>query len=180
VSFVLRAGGTADLRYGDLARSLSTNMPVAELRPGQEVLTAVRGAVLQLRQSKSMVIDPDDPDSRSVGSFFMNPQLTAAEFDRLTEVWRQIGDGSAVAGYPFPKGVKVPAGWLVERAGFAKGFTRDGAGISANHALALVNRGGTTRALLALADDIRSTVLTKFGVRLEPEPVIVPGERTGR
>jgi len=176
VSFVLRAGGTADLRYGEIARSLSNDLPVAELRPGQEVLSAVRGAVLKLRQSKSMVIDPDDPDSRSVGSFFMNPHLTQSQFDTLSGIWKGMGDGTPVAGYPFPGGVKVPAGWLIEHAGFRKGYTREGVGISSKHALALVNRGGTTRALLSLSDEIRSTVFSKFGVGLEPEPVIVdPG-----
>jgi UDP-N-acetylmuramate dehydrogenase len=174
VTFQLRAGGTADLRYGDLANALSANIPVSQLRPGQEVLTAVRGAVLNLRRSKSMVIDPADPDSRSVGSFFMNPQLTQQEFGTLVDVWKKIGDGSRVAGYAFPGGMKVPAGWLVEHAGFEKGFTRNGVGISRSHALALVNRGGTTNALIDLAEEIRRRVREKFGIRLEYEPVVVP------
>jgi UDP-N-acetylmuramate dehydrogenase len=130
--------------------------------------------VLNLRRSKSMVIDPADPDSRSVGSFFMNPQLTQQEFGTLVDVWKKIGDGSRVAGYAFPGGMKVPAGWLVEHAGFEKGFTRNGVGISRSHALALVNRGGTTNALIDLAEEIRRRVREKFGIRLEYEPVVVP------
>ena len=87
-----------------------------------------------------MVLDPADPDTRSAGSFFTNPVVRADEFARLETLWAQAGDGSAVPSFPAEGGIKVPAAWLVERAGFTRGMTVDGVGVSSKHALALVNR----------------------------------------
>ena len=118
-----------------------------------------------------MVLDPDDPDTVSAGSFFTNPILDAAQFDALRA---RAGDG--VPGFPEPDGrVKTSAAWLIDHAGFAKGYGNPrGIAISTKHVLALTNRGaGTTAELVALAQEIARGVETAFGVALHPEPVFV-------
>jgi UDP-N-acetylmuramate dehydrogenase len=162
VTFVLRRG-PATVRYPDLRRHLEGAGIV------EPTVLDVREAVLAVRRSKGMVIDPADPDSRSVGSFFMNPVVTATERDRIGEA-----GGAAVPGFDVPDGVKVPAAWLIERAGFQKGMTEGAAGISSKHPLAIVNRGGATaRDVLRLASRIKRGVEDRFGVRLKPEPLFV-------
>jgi len=149
------------IRYPELARALG--VAVGDRAP----LDDVRAAVLKLRAGKGMVLDPDDPDTYSVGSFFTNPVLLATGFARLAE--------AGAPAWPNPDGtVKTSAAWLIERAGFRKGYGRDGVAISTKHTLALTNRGtGTTAALLDLAREIRAGVADRFGVTLEPEPVLV-------
>jgi UDP-N-acetylmuramate dehydrogenase len=118
-----------------------------------------------------MVLDEADHDTWSVGSFFTNPVVTAAEFERL--------EGSVdetVPNYPAPDGVKLAAGWLVERAGFGKGYPGGGASarLSTKHALAVTNRGGATTAdVIALARTVRDGVKSKFGIDLTPEPILI-------
>jgi UDP-N-acetylmuramate dehydrogenase len=160
------------IRYPELVRAVGGPAGLDAEPPGQAVRT-VRAAVLALRRSKSMVLDPGDPNTRSVGSFFTNPVLPAAAFADLEKRWRASGGTSDIPTYPADGGVKVPAGWLVEQAGFPKGYRRGGAGISTRHALALVNLGGTSAELLALADAVIAGVEQRFGVRLVPEPEIV-------
>jgi UDP-N-acetylmuramate dehydrogenase len=165
------------IRYGELARALG----VAE--GGRAPLAAVRSAVLGLRRGKGMVLDPDDPDTRSVGSFFVNPVLDRDHFAAVERAASAIaGAGVQVPCYPAGDGrVKVPAAWLIERAGFGKGYPATGPGtgpagarISSKHTLALVNPGGATAAgLLALAREIRDGVREAFGVELASEPVLV-------
>ncbi len=171
VVFALRPSQTsAPIRYTELARSLG----VAEGEPAP--LRAVREAVLALRRSKGMVLDAADPDSVSAGSFFTNPTMDVAEADALAERARaHLGAGVDMPRFPGDDGrVKVPAAWLIERAGFTRGHGAGRAGISSKHALALVNRGdATTRELLDLARTIRDGVEHRFGVRLAPEPVLV-------
>src|SRR5256884_6492521 len=117
---------------------------------------------ISLRRRKSMVLDPADPNTRSAGSFFTNPVLSAAAFADLAQRWKEIPS------FPADGGVKVPAAWLVEHAGFAKGYrSRAGAGISIRHALALVSRGGTSADLLALAEEGRAGGEKQVGIRLE-------------
>ena len=171
------------VRYRELAGRLG----VAE--GGQAPLAEVRAAVLALRRGKGMVLDPDDPDTRSAGSFFTNPVLDADAFARLRRLLeRSGGPATRIPQYPAPGGqVKVSAAWLIEQAGFWKGYPGKPGGqpdgpvrgprISAKHTLALVNPGGaTTASLLELAAEIRDTVRRQFGVELTPEPVIVgPG-----
>ena len=167
VCYRLEPEGVPKIRYPELRRHLGEG---AELGQGQAALAAVREAVLQLRRGKSMVYNPQDPDARSVGSFFLNPLLGEGELvafrDRLGGLQPPL--------FPAPEGTKVPAAWLVEQSGFPKGFRRGGAGISGKHTLALVNCGGTTRQLLELAEEIRAGVRARFGITLELEPVVVP------
>ncbi|HUI08720.1 MAG TPA: UDP-N-acetylmuramate dehydrogenase [Bacteroidota bacterium] len=160
VRFQLAKADAVDIRYTELAREL-------DARAGGRSPAEVREAVIALRKKKSMVIDPSDPNTRSVGSFFMNPIVPREFYDkRLT--------GLALPVYPAPGGVKLSAAWLVEHAGFPKGTRRGGAAISERHALAIVNRGGSTAEVLALAGEIERRVEEMFGVRLRREPVIVP------
>ena len=153
------------IRYAELARALGVG------DGGMAPITALRETVLALRRGKGMVIDPDDPDSRSAGSFFTNPLVDAATLAQL----RDRLPGVTIPQWPQPDGrVKLSAGWLIERAGFARGDTRGRVRISTKHALALVNAGGaSTRELLALATEIQDGVRARFGIDLVPEPVIV-------
>ncbi|MFI6506348.1 UDP-N-acetylmuramate dehydrogenase [Streptosporangium sp. NPDC050855] len=129
-----------------------------------------RAAVLELRRGKGMVLDPGDPDTRSAGSFFTNPVLTASQAAELE---------LRAPGFPrwdMPEGaVKVPAAWLIENAGFPKGYRRGPARISTKHTLALTNpeMSASTEELLGLAREVRDGVLEKFGVTLVNEPVMV-------
>ncbi|HEV3291932.1 MAG TPA: UDP-N-acetylmuramate dehydrogenase [Streptosporangiaceae bacterium] len=151
--------------YPELARTLGVD------HGGRAPLAEVRAAVLELRRGKGMVLDPGDPDTRSVGSFFVNPVLAAGRYAALE---RAAGPG--VPHYPAAGGkVKVPAAWLIEQAGFGKGYRHPaGARISAKHTLALVNPGSaSTASLLALAREIRNGVREAFGVELASEPVLV-------
>ena len=166
---------SAPVRYAELARALD----VAE--GGRAPLAAVRSAVLGLRRAKGMVLDPDDPDTRSVGSFFLNPVLDREHFAALERVASAVaGPGIQVPRYPAENGrVKVSAAWLIEQAGFRKGHREAGTGaagarISSKHTLALVNPGGaTTASLLELARTVREGVRQTFGVELASEPVLV-------
>jgi UDP-N-acetylmuramate dehydrogenase len=130
----------------------------------------VRAAVIDIRRRKSMVLDDADPDTRSVGSFFTNPVVTVADVERVS-----ARAGAAVPRFPQRDGrVKVPAAWVIERAGFAKG-TRDGAvGLSSRHTLAIVTRDGATAAdVIRFAARVARRVEGEFGVRLRPEPVFL-------
>lgn len=158
------------IRYPELRRHLEEGTGLRELGRGRLALEAVREGVLQLRRRKSMVLDSHDPDARSVGSFFLNPVLSEEAFQALKA---RLGERLPPS-FPSPEGIKVPAAWLVEQAGFPKGFRRGGAGISTKHTLALVNCGGTTRQVLELAEEIRGQVCARFGISLEIEPVIIP------
>jgi UDP-N-acetylmuramate dehydrogenase len=130
----------------------------------------VRTSVLALRTAKGIVLDAADHDTWSVGSFFTNPVVSRAEFERV-----QADSDGPVPHYPAPDGVKLAAGWLVEKAGFGKGFPGDGpCRLSTRHTLALTNRGGATTAdVLALARTVRAGVQAAFGVTLVEEPVLV-------
>jgi UDP-N-acetylmuramate dehydrogenase len=160
-----REGRSAPIRYGELAGALDAE-PGSTADPAQ-----VREAVLSLRAGKGMVLDDADHDTWSVGSFFTNPVVSAAEFDRL-----QRSVEGPVPNYPAPDGVKLAAGWLVERAGFGKGYPGEDAParLSTKHALAVTNRGGATTAdVIALARAVRDGVRTAFGIDLTPEPILI-------
>jgi UDP-N-acetylmuramate dehydrogenase len=163
-------GLSVPIRYAELWRALG----VAE---GERApLARVRELVIELRRKKGMVLDATDPDTASAGSFFTNPILAAADVDALhARVKPLLGPGQVMPVFPEPDGrAKVSAAWLIERAGFTKGYAAGRVAISSKHALALTNRGGaTTRELVALARTIRDGVKTKLGVTLENEPVFV-------
>jgi len=152
------------IRYAELARALGVS--VGDRAP----LADVRATVLKLRAGKGMVLDPNDPNTYSAGSFFTNPVIDAETFAGVQERAEV-----EVPSWPGEDGtVKVSAAWLIEHAGFTKGYPGDGVAISSKHTLALTNRGrGTTRALLDLAREIRDGVRERFGVELRPEPVLV-------
>jgi UDP-N-acetylmuramate dehydrogenase len=169
VEFALDADGhSAPMRYGELAAAL-------DAEPGSRVDPAlVREAVLSLRTRKGMVLDEADHDTWSVGSFFTNPVVAPAVFDMVKR--RAEDAAGSVPNYPAPDGVKLAAGWLVERAGFGKGYPGDGAParLSTKHALALTNRGGATTAdVISLARTVRDGVRTTFGIELTPEPILI-------
>ena len=171
VTFSLARGAVSEpVRYAELARAL--DVEIGATAPLEEV----REAVLRLRRGKGMVIDPADPDSVSAGSFFTNPILEADEFAALERrAADQLGAGVGPPRFPEPDGrVKSSAAWLIERAGFTKGYGDGRIGISTKHALALVNRGGgTTAELVALARELAGGVRDAFGVELRPEPTLV-------
>ena len=165
VTLLLRRqhGMSEPIRYAELARALGVEVGD---RAG---LADVRSAVLALRAAKGMLIDPADPDSRSAGSFFTNPVLTPHEYAAAC-----ARAGVELPSYEAVDGRKVPAAWLIEHAGFGKGWGDGRVGISSRHTLALINRGGgNTSELLALARSIRNGVHDRFGVTLTPEPVFV-------
>lgn len=161
VTFQLRCGGLgAPVKYAELARTLG-------VQPGERApLDDVRRAVLGLRTGKGMVLDPEDHDTWSAGSFFTNPFVTADQAGALPE---------SAPRWPQPVGrVKTSAAWLIEHAGFGKGYGNDRVSLSTKHTLALTNRGGASTAdLLALAREVRDGVEARFGIRLVNEPVLV-------
>ncbi|BDH59166.1 UDP-N-acetylmuramate dehydrogenase [Tsukamurella sp. PLM1] len=169
VRFALTDGASAPVRYGELARTLGVE-PGGTVEP-----PAARAAVLALRRGKGMVLDGADHDTWSVGSFFTNPVVP--DEDVVARI--EAATGESTPRYPAPDGIKLSAGWLIERAGFGKGYSggRTGVSLSTKHTLALTNRGtGTTAELLALAAEVRDGVFARFGVELRPEPVLVGAE----
>lgn len=172
--FLLRDGGmSAPVRYAELARELG-------VETGERVdVGKAREVVVGLRRGKGMVLDPDDHDTWSAGSFFTNPVVPADEVDgTLQRIREQVGPDQRIPSFEAPGGAKLSAAWLIERAGFTKGYAVEGSGdrarLSGKHALALTNRGtATTADLLALAREVREGVRDTFGVLLEPEPVLV-------
>ena len=171
VSFALERSPLArGIRYAELARVLGVEPG------GRPSLGATREAVLELRRGKGMVIDPDDPDSVSAGSFFLNPILSREEFASVQRrAAQRLGEQTQVPVWPDADGsVKTSAAWLIERAGFHRGYGNGRAGISSKHTLAIVNRGGASSAeLVAVAREMRDGVQEAFGVRLHPEPTLV-------
>lgn len=158
VTFALEVGEfSGPVRYAELASALGVELG------GRALLEQVRSAVRSLRAAKGMLLDAADPDTASAGSFFTNPVLDTDRLPDGAPRWPQT-DGR----------VKTSAAWLIEQAGYGRGYGHGAVGISSKHTLALVNRGGGTAAeLLALAREIRDGVEAAFGVRLVPEPVLV-------
>jgi UDP-N-acetylmuramate dehydrogenase len=163
VSYQLRRGDlSGPVQYAELARALG-------VEPGQRApLGTVRQAVLALRRSKGMVLDASDHDTWSAGSFFTNPILTAQDAAALPV---------RAPRWPMPDGrVKTSAAWLIEQAGFTRGYAGPGGrvALSGKHTLALTNRGSATTAdLLLLAREVCDGVQATFGVELMPEPALV-------
>lgn len=172
VRFSLHDDGlSAPIRYAELADALGVEI-------GARVPAAqARDAVLALRARKGMVLDPADHDTWSAGSFFTNPVVVDDQVtDVLARIAEVVGPDIAVPRYPARGGVKLSAAWLIERAGFSRGYPGPGglARLSTKHTLALTNRGAATTAdLLALAREVRDGVRDTFGVTLRPEPLLI-------
>lgn len=169
VHFQLRPQGKPTVAYRELRNALEGQEP--------DLLT-VRERVLALRRSKSMVLDPTDPDARSVGSFFTNPIVDAATAARVVAhavAAGMVADASEVPSYAAGEGRrKLPAAWLIERSGISKGMRRGNVAVSSKHTLALVHLGGgSTAELIGLAREIQGRVRDEFDILLEPEPTLV-------
>jgi UDP-N-acetylmuramate dehydrogenase len=171
VDYRLTLGGAPTLKYADLQRVIAGGRPDG----GEPSLVEVAAAVRRIRQSKGMLLVEGEADCRSAGSFFKNPVVTEEQLRRIVRA-----SGKEPPRFPAGTGVedsgrmKVPAAWLIERSGFAKGHSAGAAGISSRHTLALVNLGGASAAeILELARQIATSVEERFGIRLEMEPVLV-------
>jgi len=165
VTFRLSKGGAPAVRYAELEKRL------AEQRITAPTLDDVRRAVLAIRRSKSMIIDHEDPNRRSCGSFFVNPVISPEELPRVE---RRVGTVEEMPRFPQADGLtKLSAAWLIERAGFSKGQRRGTVGLSTRHALALVcHEGARASTVVAFAREVRDRVRDRFGVVLVPEPVL--------
>ncbi len=166
VTFRLSRDAAPNLAYADLARHFAGRQPTPV-----EVYHAVR----EIRRAKGMLLVPEDPDARSAGSFFKNPIVPSTQLDNIARTLHL--DPASIPHWPAPgqtsgPATKLAAAWLIEQAGFRKGFQLGNAGISSRHTLALINRGEATHAdLTALRDRIRSEVQQRFSITLEQEPV---------
>ena len=159
VTFELQQGAAAKPVYKDLVEYFYGRQPS---------LSEVREAVISIRRSKSMVIDAADPNSKSAGSFFKNPVVERMKLDEIRKDFPQVPS------FDFGDKVKIPAAWLIENAGFNKGFVCGSAGISTKHPLALINRSNASaEEMIVLKDMIQTAVNQKFGIALKPEPVFV-------
>jgi len=162
VRFALSERAPAEVRYPDLQRE------IARRELARPTVAELRACVLAVRRDKSMLLDADDPNGKSCGSFFLNPIVSAAQAEHV----RNVASSGAPPTYPQPDGrVKLAAGWLIEQSGFAKGYRDGNVGLSTKHALAIVAHAGATAAEVArLSFKIRDGVRAKFGVELQPEP----------
>ena len=162
----LTPGGAPTLRYGDLQRAIQD----APQEGKEQSLVDVARVVRRVRLGKGMLLVEGDPDCRSAGSFFKNPVVIDELAGQIAALSREMPPW-----FPTEPGhVKLPAAWLIEQAGFAKGYALGAAGISSRHTLALINRGGArAQDVLALAGQINAAVEARFGIHLEMEPVLV-------
>ena len=163
VTYRLHPGGAPTVRYADVEKHLAARALTAPS------LADVRAAVLAIRRSKSMVLDPDDENRRSCGSFFMNPIVPAAQAARVEAL---AGD-PGMPRWPERDGrIKLSAAWLIERAGFRRGQRAGRVGISTRHALAIVaHDGARAHDVVAFAREVQDAVAGRFEIRLTPEPV---------
>jgi UDP-N-acetylmuramate dehydrogenase len=167
VDYRLTPGGAPTIRYAELERAIAASHPDG----AEATLAEVAGAVRRIRQSKGMLLVDGDPDCRSAGSFFKNPVISEELYQKVALCNPAPPRFPADPGNENDNRVKIPAAWLIEHAGFAKGYAPGAAGISSKHTLALINRGGATAAdILTLAQRISDAVAEKFGIRLEMEP----------
>lgn len=166
VDYRLTPSGAPTLGYPELQRAILAGRSSGS----QPTLAEVAAVVRRVRQTKGMLLVDGAPDCRSAGSFFKNPVVSVAQAENISAI-----SGKQPPSFPAAEGmIKLPAAWLIEQAGFPKGYTLHAAGISSRHTLALINRGTATAAeILALAEQIVAAVDARFGVRLEMEPVLV-------
>ena len=159
VAFRLKRDAPPTVTYPDVVDHL------AQQNIQCPTVQCVRDAVLRIRRGKGMVLDAEDSDTRSVGSFFMNPVVNRATFERIAPAPHYLMDND---------GVKIPAAWLIQQSGFARGHVDGAVGLSTKHPLAIINRGGATaRDILRLAHRIKRAVCDRFDINLRPEPVFV-------
>jgi UDP-N-acetylmuramate dehydrogenase len=165
VTYALKRGGEPKIVYADLKKYFGEQKPS---------LADARRAVIEIRAAKSMVIDENDPNSKSAGSFFKNPIVSKEKFLEISEKAKSFGV-ETVPGFAVDENsVKIPAAWLIENSGFYKGFQKGNAGLSTKHTLAVVNLGGATASdILALKEEIQSEVKSRFGIALVAEPIFV-------
>jgi UDP-N-acetylmuramate dehydrogenase len=157
VSFLLKNNRIPEISYPELKKEL----------PFSFSLKDIRSAVLKIRKRKSMLFNPCDNNARSCGSFFVNPKISKKQLQTLKKSF------SDIIFFPSENKIKVSAAWLIEKSEFKKGYFKNGVGISKHHALALINKNGSTKNLLALAEKIKTAVFKKFHLRLKIEPEIV-------
>jgi len=167
VDYRLIPGGAPALRYAELQRNFPEGV--------QPSLAEVAAQVRRIRQVKGMLLVAGDPNCHSAGSFFKNPMISEKQFRQITAVGEMSPPCFPATQDGENQGkVKIPAAWLIEQAGFSKGYALGKAAISSRHTLALVNRGGASAAdVLALAGLITDAVVKRFGIRLETEPVML-------
>jgi len=165
VTFILKVGNDPKIIYRDLQNYFDEKKPN---------LRETRDAVLKIRAAKSMVIDERDANSKSAGSFFKNPIVARDEFAEIEKRAEFLGIESVAHFTVNENFIKIPAAWLIEKSGFHKGFEFGRVGLSTNHTLAVVNRGGAkAKDVLAFKKEIQARVKENFGVELNPEPVFV-------
>lgn len=175
VTFALLRHGPPSLRYAELAKAWESSADAAGGK--KPTLNGIRDLVLKLRRGKSMVFDRGDENHRSAGSFFMNPILSPAAFEQAVQKINAsgvLGPEEQIPRFPADHGAfKIPAAWLIERAGFKKGTSAGSVGLSTRHALAIVNRGAASaREIVEFAGQIRAEVFRRFSVVLEAEPIL--------
>lgn len=176
VKFKLNRNGEPEIRYKELKEYIDVRLSKEVTPDFTEVtpdstgkLKIIRNAVIEIRKRKSMIVDSKDPDSVSCGSFFVNPILSKEEFVNFEYLFSE----NKISYHISDEEIKVSAASLIEKAGFHKGYNKEGAGISSKHTLALINCGGTAKDILNLAVEIEKKVYEKFGIRLRREPVII-------
>ncbi|MGC2238107.1 MAG: UDP-N-acetylmuramate dehydrogenase [Pyrinomonadaceae bacterium] len=165
VKYSLRRGGEPKIVYADLKKYFGEKTPN---------LQETRDVVIRIRSSKSMVINENDPNSRSAGSFFKNPVVSKAKLSEISAKAASFGIESVPNFVVDNENVKIPAAWLIEKSGFQKGFRKGNAGLSTNHTLAIINLGGASaKDILALKKEIQAKVAESFDIQLKTEPVFV-------
>ena len=165
VTYELKTGGAPKIVYKDLREFFGEKIPT---------LQEAREAVREIRAAKAMLVRQGGADADSAGSFFKNPIVEKAQFEKISEIAGEFGVENVPHFQAGETSVKVPAAWLIEQSGFHKGYTKGRAGLSRKHTLALTNRGdATAQEILALKNEIQTKVKERFGVELVPEPVFV-------
>ncbi len=171
VNFKLQKTGQTTIIYHELLRYLKSNKRFKEKITLNEKLSAIREGVLEIRNSKGMIINPQNINSRSLGSFFLNPIISQEEFIELSS---KFDEGTKVPQYTLGSQVKISAAWIMEQSGFTKGFKFKKAALSSQHCLALINpKDATSSDIKEFSKHIIDHVYKKFQVRLQPEPNFV-------
>lgn len=169
VIFRAKKCNRSNITYPDIIEQLGGEDKVAALDCNATSLKTIREAVLHVREQKSMMADKTNINSKSCGSFFINPVVSDGKLKQL-----QLRENNKVPSFQANNQTKIPAAWLIEKAGFPKGFRYNGVGISPQHNLAIVNYEGTTNEILTLAHSIQEKVKEKFDIELIIEPNVIP------